>query len=67
MIISDCNVTVSQKKECASIAMREAAKFLAEREKISYEEALLRFTSSRMYKPCLILKQRFGKKDRIIL
>lgn len=47
--------------------MREAAKFLAEREKISYEEALLRFTSSRMYKPCLILKQRFGKKDRIIL
>lgn len=43
------NVTVSQKEHCASIAMRGAVETLAAREKISYEEALLRFTSSRVY------------------
>ncbi len=41
--------TDSQKECCAIIAMREAAEALAVREKISYEEALLRFTSSRAY------------------
>ena len=41
--------TDSQKECCAVIAMREAVETLAAREKISYEEALLRFTSSRAY------------------
>lgn len=42
--------TDSQKECCAVIAMRKAVETLALREKISYEEALLRFTSSRVYK-----------------
>ena len=41
--------TDSQKECCAVIAMREAVETLAVREKISYEEALLRFTSSHAY------------------
>ena len=41
--------TDSQKECCAVIAMSEAVETLAAREKISYEEALLRFTSSRAY------------------
>ena len=41
--------TESQKECCAVIAMREAVESLALREKIPYEEALLRFTSSRAY------------------
>lgn len=41
--------TDSQKECCAVIAMREAVEMLAAREKIPYEEALLRFTSSRAY------------------
>lgn len=41
--------TDSQKECCAVIAMRETVEMLAFREKISYEEALLRFTSSRAY------------------
>ena len=41
--------TDSQKECCAVIAMREAVETLAARENISYEEALLRFTSSRAY------------------
>lgn len=42
-------ITESQKECCAVIAMREAVKNLAIQENISYEEALLRFTSSRVY------------------
>jgi len=41
--------TDSQKECCAVIAMREAVEMLAAREKIPYEEALLRFTSSCAY------------------
>lgn len=41
--------TNSQKECCAVIAMREAVETLALREKISYEDALLRFTSSPIY------------------
>lgn len=43
------NATESQKEGCAVIVMREAVESLALREGISYEEALLRFTSSRVY------------------
>ena len=42
-------VTDSQKEYCAVLAMREAVATLSAREKISYEKALLRFTSSRVY------------------
>lgn len=41
--------TESQKECCAVITMREAIEALAVRENISYEEALLHFTSSRAY------------------
>ena len=55
MVTSNCDNAInykstdSQKECCAVIAMREAVETLAAREKISYEEALLRFTSSRAY------------------
>lgn len=49
MTTSDYNVTFSQKKDCAVITMRETVSNISECEKISYEEALLRFTSSRVY------------------
>lgn len=39
----------SQKECCAVIAMREAVESLALRENITFEEALLRFTSSNIY------------------
>lgn len=39
----------SQKELCAVDMMREAVGTLSEREGISYEEALLRFTHSRVY------------------
>lgn len=41
--------TESQKECCAVIAMREAIESLALRENVSYEEALLLFTSSCAY------------------
>ena len=55
MVTSNCDNAInykstdSQKECCAVIAMREAVETLAARENISYEEALLRFTSSRAY------------------
>ena len=59
--------TDSQKECCAVIAMREAVEMLAAREKIPYEEALLRFTNSRAYEALsLISIQRFGKRVPII-
>ena len=39
----------SQKESCAVTAMRDAVISLSNREGIPYEEALLRFTSSRVY------------------
>ena len=39
----------SQKESCAVTAMRDAVIALSAREGIPYEEALLRFTSSRVY------------------
>ena len=38
----------------AVLAMREAAETLAVREKISYEEALFRFTGSRVYEALFV-------------
>lgn len=43
------NFTDSQKESCAVTAMRDAVISLSAREGIPYEEALLRFTSSRVY------------------
>lgn len=47
--VANYKATDSEKECCAVIAMREAAETLAVREKISYEESLLRFTSSHVY------------------
>lgn len=49
METSSCNFTDSQKESCAVTAMRDAVLSLSAREGIPYEEALLRFTSSRVY------------------
>ena len=42
-------VTDKQKEVCAVIAMREAISMLAEKEHISYEKAMLKFTDSKIY------------------
>lgn len=49
MEISNDSFTDSQKESCAVSAMRDAALALSVREGIPYEEALLRFTGSRVY------------------
>lgn len=49
METSSYSFTDSQKESCAVTAMREAVGSLSARESIPYEEALLRFTSSRVY------------------
>ena len=49
METSRCSFTESQKESCAVTAMRDAVLALSARESIPYEEALLRFTSSRVY------------------
>lgn len=49
METSSCNFTDSQKESCAVTAMRDAVLALSARECVPYEEALLRFTSSRVY------------------
>lgn len=41
--------TESQKEFCAILGMRDAVAALAKKEQISYENALLRFASSRAY------------------
>ena len=43
------NFTDSQKENCAVDIMRDAVEALSSRDGISYEDALLRFTSSRVY------------------
>lgn len=49
METSSCNFTDAQKESCAVTAMRDAVISLSARECIPYEEALLRFTNSRVY------------------
>ena len=49
METSSCNFTDSQKEGCAVTAMRDAVFALSARECVPYEEALLRFTNSRVY------------------
>lgn len=49
METSNCNLTDSQKESCAVLAMRNAVEALSLRENISYEDALLHFTTSRVY------------------
>ena len=43
------NFTDSQKESCAVSLMRDAVEELSLREGLSYEDALLRFTSSKVY------------------
>ncbi|MDO5424195.1 MAG: hypothetical protein Q4F41_10750 [Eubacteriales bacterium] len=46
---SNYEATDKQKETCAVITMRDMVAKLAVREKIPYEEAMLRFTESRIY------------------
>lgn len=49
MVTSNYEMTNDQREACAIITMRDAIASLAQRENISYEEAIIRFTSSRVY------------------
>lgn len=49
MKTSNYNFTDSQKESCAVNLMRDTIEALALRDGISYEDALLRFTSSKVY------------------
>lgn len=49
METSNYNFTDSQKESCAVNLMRDTIEALALRDSISYEDALLRFTSSKVY------------------
>ncbi len=49
METSNYNLTDAQKESCAVNTMRDAVRKLSLRDGIPYEEALLRFTSSRVY------------------
>lgn len=49
MEISNYNFTDSQKESCAVSLMRDTIEALSLRDGISYEEALLYFTSSKVY------------------
>ena len=49
MEMANKGMTDAQKEYCAVTVMREAVGALAAREKIPYEEALLRFAGSRVY------------------
>lgn len=49
MATSNYNFTDSQKESCAVSLMRDTVEALASREGLSYEDALLRFTSSKIY------------------
>ena len=48
METSNYNFTDSQKESCAVSLMRDTVEALSLRDNISYEEALLRFTSSKI-------------------
>ena len=66
-MLQTIHLQIPKKECCAVIAMREAVEMLAAREKIPYEEALLRFTSSRAYEALFDFRYRdFGKKAPII-
>lgn len=49
METSNYNFTDSQKESCAVSLMRDAVEVLSLRDGITYEDALLRFTSSKVY------------------
>ena len=49
MEMSNYNFTDTQKESCAVSLMRDTVEELALRDTISYEDALLRFTNSKVY------------------
>jgi len=55
METSNYNFTDSQKESCAVSLMRDTVEALSLRDNISYDEALLRFTSSKIYSPDYLL------------
>ena len=50
MEMSNYNFTDTQKESCAVSLMRDTVKELALRDTMSYEDALLRFINSKVYK-----------------
>lgn len=49
MAISNHEMTNDQREACAIVTMRDTIGSLAQREKISYEDAMIKFTNSRVY------------------
>lgn len=66
METSNYNFTDSQKESCAVSLMRDTVEALSLRDNISYEEALLRFTSQRYIAHSSTTIPAFGEKVRII-
>ena len=60
-------VTDKQKEVCAVIAMREAISMLAEKEHISYEKAMLKFTDSKIYDALFDFDTEIWKESSIYL
>ena len=60
-------VTDKQKEVCAVIAMREAISMLAEKEHISYEKAMLKFTDSKIYDAMFDFDTEMWKESSIYL
>ena len=60
-------VTDKQKEVCAVIAMREAISMLAEKEHISYEKAMLKFTDSKIYDALFDFDAEIWKESSIYL
>ncbi len=60
-------VTDKQKEVCAVIAMREAISMLAEKQHISYEKAMLKFTDSKIYDALFDFDTEIWKESSIYL
>ena len=60
-------VTDKQKEVCAVIAMREAISMLAEKEHISYEKAMLKFTDSKIYDALFDFDTEIWKESSVYL
>lgn len=60
-------VTDKQKEACAVIAMREAISMLAEKEHISYEKAMLKFTDSKIYDALFDFDTEIWKESSVYL
>lgn len=60
-------LTDKQKEACAVITMRDAIISLAEREQIPYEQAMLRFTGSKIYDALFDFETGIWKESPVYL